>query len=94
MAKLSLDSREAGAGPEKCLFVCFFKASMYSGGVYGRLKTFACARSTWLHQAGLVAGELPFVQSNRISEAQTQLHTLANDGCKDQFSVITKITFS
>lgn len=37
--------------------------------------------------------ELLFLQSKGISEAQTQLLTLANDVCKDQFTVIADITF-
>lgn len=78
------------------LIFIFFNASTHSEGAYGRLETCASKRSTWLLWVGwtlqaLLAGELPFLQSRRISEAQTQLLTLASDVCKDQFTVIAGI---
>lgn len=90
---------KGGRSRSRAMFIfLFFNASMHSGGVYGRLETCASSRSTWLQWVrwgleALLAGELPFLQSNRISEAQTQLLTLAKDGCKDQFTVIADIIF-
>lgn len=66
---------KGGRSRSRAMFIfTFFNASVHSGGVCGKLETCASSRSTWLHWVGwglqaLLAGELLFLQSNRISEA-------------------------